>query len=278
MLGQDGYLTPDKQGKAGFASASEEDLLLAAADPNLKCSVCHQLFCNPMRTPCGHVFCSGCLLAWLPSSSSCPECRGPVEASALSPDRLADRLVSNLQSFCQMRSAGCTWFGRRGDASKHLASDCACVPIFCPHEGCGTAVARRDMAAHLASCPAGAAARAGRSGPGSAPTAPQEEECPYGCGTRRPPGEALERHKQYECTFEPRKLMAAVSHLASENERLTRENELLRQGGAGSAAAGSLGVADAAPAADAFEDAAPRRNRVSRKSARRSLGPGLSVE
>ena len=64
------------------------------------------------------------------------------------PLRLADRLVSNLQSFCQMRSAGCTWFGRRGDASKHLASDCACVPIFCPHEGCGTAVARRDMAAH----------------------------------------------------------------------------------------------------------------------------------
>lgn len=30
---------------------------------------------NPVRTPCGHVFCSDCLVNWLASSHTCPMCR-----------------------------------------------------------------------------------------------------------------------------------------------------------------------------------------------------------
>ena len=190
-----------------------------------------------------HVFCADCLHAWLPLKPECPECRGPVEAASLAPDRLADNLVANVPSYCQMRSAGCTWMGKRGDLTSHLAHECQCVLVACSHEGCSTQVPRGKLGEHLASCTA----------------QPEQHECPWGCGALM--GRAqLERHKA-ECLMEPRKLMAAVQQLARENERLTLENLRLQ--------AHSPAGLDDADAADDDELARPRRKR---------RGPGFCVD
>lgn len=162
-----------------------------------------------------HVFCAGCLQAWLPLKPECPECRASLDVDTdLSADRLVDSLVSNLHGFCQFRSAGCGWVGKRGERTAHIARDCLCVPVYCPNVGCAAEMARSDLAAHLESC-AFASSCAHRLG------------CPYGCGAECDDEGALEAH-QSECLYDPKKLMAAVKHLASENERLTAENLRLR--------------------------------------------------
>ena len=171
-----------------------DELLLSPADPNLRCSVCHQIFTQPQRTACGHVFCRDCLQSWLSVKQSCPDCRAPVKLDAPTPDRLAEGLVSNLQGFCQMRSSGCCWVGKRGDMTSHLANDCQCVVVFCPNEGCNTEMRRHELESHLQLCTC-------------APVL--QVECPYGCGTHVAAGPALDEHRA-ACLLEPRKLLAAI--------------------------------------------------------------------
>ncbi|KAL8625980.1 hypothetical protein ACOMHN_012572 [Nucella lapillus] len=49
-----------------------------------ECSICHELYTDPMLISCGHVLCRGCLLFWLRSQqdAACPLCRRPI----VSPD------------------------------------------------------------------------------------------------------------------------------------------------------------------------------------------------
>ena len=191
---------------------------------------------------CRHVFCSSCLTSWLPLKPECPECRAPVESSSLSADRLADSLVANLGAYCQFRKAGCGWVGRRGERTAHMARECPCVPVFCPHDGCGAEVPRSDIADHLETC---------------AFKPSLQVECPFGCGARCASA-ALDAHKS-ECLLEPQKLLAAVSKLALENERLTLENQRLLQEADGESEGGE-----------------PRTTRKARR--RCGTGPGVSVE
>ena len=188
---------------------------LPQTDPNLLCSICLNVFNHPVRTACGHVFCQACLQSWLPQKAQCPECRAPVVDAAR--DRFAERLVSNVQGFCQFRSHGCSWSGRRGDMASHLATDCPAVTICCPNQGCGHEVARSLLPAHLRTCKAAGAQGLERAA---------QTECPWGCGLVCSPHE-LEQHKA-ECLMEPRKLLAAIHKLHAENVRLDTENMMLR--------------------------------------------------
>ena len=186
-----------------------------AHDPNLSCSICLNVFSHPVRTACGHVFCQACLQSWLPQKAQCPECRAPVTEATR--DRFAERLVSNVEGFCQFRSHGCRWVGRRGEMSAHLASDCPAVTICCPNQGCGREVPRSGLPEHMREC-----AVICRPADGAA----EEVECPWGCGLCDSPLQ-MELHKA-ECLMEPRKLLAAIHKLHAENTRLGAENEQLR--------------------------------------------------
>lgn len=188
-----------------------DDELLSPADPNLICPICLKLLSHPSRTPCGHIFCTSCLQEWLPQKAQCPECRSPVCSKDVSTDRFAERLVANLQGFCQFRKKGCQWVGSRGDMNSHLSRDCQCVTVSCPNKGCSKEVLRRDLWKHTENdCQATRV----------------QKECPFGCGHECPMSE-LERHKE-QCLMEPRKLMAALKHLHLENQRLAAENTNLR--------------------------------------------------
>ncbi|PIA14951.1 hypothetical protein COEREDRAFT_82370 [Coemansia reversa NRRL 1564] len=44
----------------------------------LQCAVCLEVFSQPHSLACGHTFCQGCLLEWLPQRRQCPTCRASV--------------------------------------------------------------------------------------------------------------------------------------------------------------------------------------------------------
>ena len=70
-------------------------------DPNLICSVCREVFENPVRTTCGHVFCRQCVSEWLSfGNDNCPECRKALKEEDVSADRLIASLIGNLVVHC----------------------------------------------------------------------------------------------------------------------------------------------------------------------------------
>ena len=198
-----------------------------------------------------HIFCEGCLQTWLPLKPECPECRAPVEASVLQPDRLAERLVSNVDTRCQLAKAGCAWVGRRGELLSHLALQCQCVSVTCPNEGCGAELPRRELAVHAQRCPA---------------LALSPVMCPFGCGHACIGGPPLERHMA-ECLMSPSKLMAAISALAQQNEQLTLENERLARL-----------TSRAESTAESGSDAELGTDTRVRKAMRRRAGPGVCID
>ncbi|XP_072654435.1 PDZ domain-containing RING finger protein 4 isoform X1 [Canis lupus baileyi] len=54
-----------------------------AADPDCKCKLCGQVPEEPLCTPCGHVFCAGCLLPWVARRR-----RGPLQRQPPAPGEL----------------------------------------------------------------------------------------------------------------------------------------------------------------------------------------------
>nr|XP_009858831.1 LON peptidase N-terminal domain and RING finger protein 3 isoform X1 [Ciona intestinalis] len=44
-------------------------------DSDLECSLCMRLLCDPVCTPCGHMFCQGCIERCLDHKSQCPLCK-----------------------------------------------------------------------------------------------------------------------------------------------------------------------------------------------------------
>ncbi len=55
---------------------------------HFECNICLEMACEPVVTPCGHLFCWPCLHHWLQLRSShqeCPVCKGAVALSSLTP-------------------------------------------------------------------------------------------------------------------------------------------------------------------------------------------------
>ena len=91
---------------------------------HLDCSVCQDVFNDPVRSKCLHTFCRSCIEEWCRNhrgSASCPVCRKPINASRdLGKDLLAFQIINDLEIYCPQR--GCRWSGPLSDVERHLTS------------------------------------------------------------------------------------------------------------------------------------------------------------
>ncbi|KAK2498877.1 hypothetical protein MC885_004770, partial [Smutsia gigantea] len=118
-------------------------------DPDLKCALCHKVLEDPLTTPCGHVFCAGCVLPWVVQEGSCPaRCRGRLSAKELNHVLPLKRLILKLDIKCAHAARGCSQVVKLQQLPEHLER-CDFAPARCRHAGCGQVLLRRDVEAHM---------------------------------------------------------------------------------------------------------------------------------
>lgn len=88
----------------------------------LQCGLCGRVLEEPLSTPCGHVFCAGCLLPWAARRRRCPlRCR-PLAAAELRPVLPLRSLVQELEVKCDYSPRGCGRTVRLRELPAHLAA------------------------------------------------------------------------------------------------------------------------------------------------------------
>ncbi|XP_062423400.1 PDZ domain-containing RING finger protein 4 [Rhea pennata] len=88
----------------------------------LQCKLCGRVLEEPLCTPCGHVFCAGCLLPWAARRRRCPlRCR-PLAAAELRPVLPLRSLLQKLEVKCDYSPRGCGRTVRLAELPAHLAA------------------------------------------------------------------------------------------------------------------------------------------------------------
>jgi len=72
-------------GTPSVSQSGESQLMTSSSDPSSKCTLCWDQRVNTACTPCGHLFCWGCVLHWLQTKHECPLCRESVQPSRVVP-------------------------------------------------------------------------------------------------------------------------------------------------------------------------------------------------
>ncbi|XP_066472212.1 E3 ubiquitin-protein ligase PDZRN3 [Tiliqua scincoides] len=117
-------------------------------DPDLKCNLCNKVLEDPLTTPCGHVFCAGCVLPWVVQQGSCPvKCRR-MSAKELNHVLPLKSLILKLDIKCANRARGCEAVVQLQHLARH-AETCDFSPARCRHPGCGEVLNLRDVDAHM---------------------------------------------------------------------------------------------------------------------------------
>ncbi|XP_061583920.1 E3 ubiquitin-protein ligase PDZRN3-B isoform X2 [Cololabis saira] len=117
-------------------------------DPDFKCNLCNKVLEEPLTTPCGHVFCSGCVLPWVVQRSSCPVRCQRVSAKELNLVLPLKNLILKLEIKCDHYSRGCDAVVRLQHLAAH-AQECGFSPAKCANEGCEEVLSLGDMDAHM---------------------------------------------------------------------------------------------------------------------------------
>ncbi|XP_046353325.2 E3 ubiquitin-protein ligase PDZRN3-like isoform X2 [Haliotis rufescens] len=112
-----------------------------------KCALCHGVLDNPVRAPCHHVFCSGCILPWVVRHGSCP-----LKCQTLTPGDLENvlplrQVILHLRVKCDFTERGCTEILRLTDLVDHT-QECQHRPVGCSNPGCGVVVSHKDLGDH----------------------------------------------------------------------------------------------------------------------------------
>lgn len=122
----------------------DSDLFLNAEKAaEFKCAICTCICKDPVETtPCGHLYCRGCLQSHLNINSvsdlnkkqeeelsCCPSCRAAIEETSSS--KFVERQVSKLRVKCANHAEGCEWKGELKYFKAHLREKCDFVKLQC---------------------------------------------------------------------------------------------------------------------------------------------------
>jgi len=126
----------------------ELDRFKGTVDPDFKCNLCNKVLEDPLTTPCGHVFCAGCVLPWVVRQSSCPVRCQRVSAKELNHVLPLKNLILKLDIKCDNHARGCDAVVQLQHLAEH-AETCDYAAVQCRNRGCGEWLARRDVDAHV---------------------------------------------------------------------------------------------------------------------------------
>uniref|UniRef100_A0A8C0GJT7 Uncharacterized protein n=1 Tax=Chelonoidis abingdonii TaxID=106734 RepID=A0A8C0GJT7_CHEAB len=124
------------------------DRFAEPVDPDLKCKLCSKVLEEPLSTPCGHVFCAGCLLPWAVQRRLCPLQCQPISAKELHQVLPLRSLIQKLEIKCDYSPRGCGRTVRLHQLAAHVEM-CDYSPARCRHKGCPEVLSLKDVDAHM---------------------------------------------------------------------------------------------------------------------------------
>lgn len=83
------------------------DIFVGPIDERLVCKLCNQVLRSPKTTPCGHVYCRGCIERWVSEYAGCPERCCELALKNLAWAGHIDTLISGLKTRCKNSGSGC---------------------------------------------------------------------------------------------------------------------------------------------------------------------------
>lgn len=126
----------------------ELDRFKGTVDPDFKCNLCNKVLEDPLTTPCGHVFCSGCVLPWVVQQSSCPVKCQRISTKELNHVLPLKNLILKLEIKCDNHARGCDAVVKLQHLAEH-AEMCDYSPAKCRNKGCNEVLNLGDMDAHM---------------------------------------------------------------------------------------------------------------------------------
>ncbi|XP_075039571.1 E3 ubiquitin-protein ligase PDZRN3 isoform X2 [Mixophyes fleayi] len=126
----------------------ELDRFCGEVDPDFKCNLCNRVLEDPLTTPCGHVFCAGCVLPWVVQQGSCPVKCQRISAKELNHVLPLKSLILKLDIKCDNYSRGCDKVVKLQNLGEH-AEMCDYSPAKCRNKGCNEVLNLKDMDAHM---------------------------------------------------------------------------------------------------------------------------------
>lgn len=123
-------------------------------DEELICSICRSVFCDPVQSPCNHVFCRNCINKWLENNRNCPICRKRTTRYTVQEVvPLIKNIIMKLNLHCHNTERGCEDKFPLEACEAHLKV-CVYETVRCGNKPCKEMLLRKDMPEHeLNHCP-----------------------------------------------------------------------------------------------------------------------------
>lgn len=123
----------------------------------LECSICLEVFKDPLQCLNGHLFCKTCITESLERISTCPICKITLIVGSLSPCLIAQKMVESLTTYCISREmddevSKCEWKGPLHDRQRHFATECEYFMVKCKNVGCEIQLPRKSISEHNKVC------------------------------------------------------------------------------------------------------------------------------
>lgn len=94
------------------------------------CSICQCLMNSASETPCGHLFCEGCIKKWLQEKNCCATCKSdiPIKGPQYHKSTFVQREIDNMEITCNF----CNWKGSVVDYRRTHSQEQVDIKKRCP--------------------------------------------------------------------------------------------------------------------------------------------------